>query len=654
MAEGASSESKGHAGAFYEVDVAVLDLVAMLCCIPLTGLDGVPDKVMLQKSSQAPLDDVVLIREQGSNRFVLERQVKKTLDIQPSRKAWKGLIDQCVRSLREHGDDIDAGRRRLGVTAREPAADLKQLRKLSDRAQQDSARHFDTEVVPSMGWPERRLWRNLVATVADALDQPGQPKPTADEVGFTAFRIVRGLVVEIEYEGRFESLASSLEERLIPFGAEYSAEDIFSRVYKLAMKWIPNEGSITRQMLRDRLSAWFILRGDPPTRADLIAAEAMTDRLLSRTADACLGDDGFRLDRASAQQGLIQALDDHQQVLVTGPAGTGKSTLAREVAAQIRQRPDATVIGMSLTEQNWRNLADIDRELGPHARFGNALVGAPTGERLLLIDGAEQALTDSGTLLRGVLALVPRDENGRLLWRVLAVAREEAARAIGKILADGGPTPVEVPVDDLGTEEVRAVLAEFPQFRPLERSQRSGRLLRNLYMVDLLATQPGGDVDFGAMAGEEDVVRLVYERLVRRDDGALRGLGAPDDRQLVYLEAAASQVHQPERFIQLSQGSAEARQGLVSDGVLTRKWTRHGFAHDVMLDYAVALWAAETPTPDLASAPQPRRLLRAIRLWGQMLLMRRHGRTARHARGGVGTTLPDLRSSGAGRLRAVG
>ncbi|WP_405551155.1 AAA family ATPase (plasmid) [Streptomyces globisporus] len=596
--------------------------MAMLCCVPVDGLDGAPDEVMLQKSSLAPLDDIVLIREHGAYRFVLERQVKKTLDIQPSRNSWKGLIDQCLRSLREHGDDIDAGRRRLGVTARRPIADLENLEVLARRARaQNSRHHFVVKVLPSMGDPYQKLWKHLKTTVETSLFEPGQEKPTADEVETTAFRIARRFVVEIEYGRRFESLSTSLAEHLIPVGAGYSAADLFSRMYELAMEWIPNEGSITRQMLRDSLSAWFILRDDPPARADLVAAEAMTDRLLSRASDISLGDDGFQLVRASAQQGLIQALDDHQQVLVTGPAGTGKSTLARKVAVQVRQRPGATVIGMSLTEQSWRNLADIDRELGPHARFGNALAGAATGERLLLIDGAEQALTDSGALLRALLALVPRDENGRLLWRILAVAREEAARTIRKILADGGPTPVEtVPVDELGTEEVRAVLAEFPQFRPLERSQRSGWLLRNLYMVDLLATQPGGDVDFGAITGEEDLVRLVYERLVRRDDGALRGLGAPDDRQLVYLEAAASQIHQPERFIQLSQGSAEARQGLVSDGVLTRKSTRHGFAHDVMLDYAVALWAAETPTPDLASAPQPRRLLRAIRLWGQMLL----------------------------------
>ncbi|WP_217223154.1 ATP-binding protein [Streptomyces anulatus] len=598
-----------------------MDLVAMLCCVPVDGLDGAPDEVMLQKSSLAPLDDVVLIREQGAYRFVLERQVKKTLDIQPSRNSWKGLIDQCLRSLREHGDDIDAGRRRLGITARRPIADLENLKVLARRAgAQNSRHHFVVKVLPSMGDPYQKLWKNLKTTVETALLKPGQEKPTADEVETTAFRIVRRFVVEIEYGRRFESLSTSLTEHLIPVGERYCAEDLFSRMYELAMEWIPNEGSITRQMLRDRLSAWFILRSDPPARADLRAAEAMTDRLLSGASDTCLGDE-FRLHRASAQQGLIQALADHQQVLVTGPAGTGKSTLAREVAEQIRRRPGATVIGMSLTEQNWSNLADIDRELGPHARFGNALAGAPTGERLLLIDGAEQALTDSGTLLRGVLALIPRDENGRLLWQILAVARKEAASTIRQILADGGSTAVETAsVGDLGTEEVRSVLSKFPQLRPLERSRRSAWLLRNLYMVGLLSTQPGGDVDFGSITGEEDVVRLVYERLVRRDDGALRGQGAPDDRQLVYLEAAAAQIHRPERYVQLAQGSAEARQGLVSDGVLTRKSTRHGFAHDVMLDYAVALWAAETPTPDLASVPRPRRLLRAIRLWGQMLL----------------------------------
>jgi hypothetical protein len=50
---------------------------------------------------------------------------------------------------------------------------------------------------------------------------------------------------------------------------------------------------------------------------------------------------------------------------------------------------------------------------------------ATTGTRLLLIDGAEQMLTDGGALLRSLLEVVPRAPDAQP-WRLLVTARDEA------------------------------------------------------------------------------------------------------------------------------------------------------------------------------------------------------------------------------------
>jgi hypothetical protein len=79
-------------------------------------------------------------------------------------------------------------------------------------------------------------------------------------------------------------------------------------------------------------------------------------------------------------------------------------------------------------------------------------------------------------------------------------------------------------VADLSDSEVGEVIAAFPQLRPLDRHERPRQLLlRPPYLVDLLV--PGSD-QAGLperMLAEEDLVRLVFERLIRRADGALPG-----------------------------------------------------------------------------------------------------------------------------------
>jgi len=123
-------------------------------------------------------------------------------------------------------------------------------------------------------------------------------------------------------------------------------------------------------------------------------------------------------------------------VLVTGRAGAGKSALARLAARDMRSG-GATVVAFSLAERSWRTLADVEAEL--HARLETALAAAATtGGRLLLIDGAEQMLTDGGALLRSLLRVVPRAPDTPP-WRLVVTARDEAADAVATVMSEDGP-----------------------------------------------------------------------------------------------------------------------------------------------------------------------------------------------------------------------
>ncbi|MFE4309201.1 hypothetical protein ACFRR6_24490 [Streptomyces sp. NPDC056891] len=626
MAEGASPISSGGAGTVFEYRVAALDLVALLCCLPVPGLEAVPDEVGLQKACAAPLDDVVVSHGQGPHLLLVERQVKRTLEIVPSAKAWKGLIEQCLKSLERFGADVDADRRRFGVTATGPTEDLETLRELAATAQaHHSLDSFLDEAMPPLGAQYHRVWRHLKTTVANASTTPGDPPPAAEFVELTAFRIVRRLVVQIEAEGpgdRYRHLCMALEDRLIPDGAVCNGAEVFRIVEGLAAEWGPRGGSVTRAMLRNRLSAkGLVLLGDPPARADLKAAEQWTDTFLDRPQVKDRLGGTLHLDRVGLRAELAATIDAHELVLVTGPAGTGKSALTRAVAAELWRSDQATVVGLSLTDHTWGTVGDIDSDLGGPGRLATALRGAPTGRRLLVVDGAEQVLSDDGRLLSHLLSLLPRGEDGESLWHVVAVAREQAADAVRGHLAGRGGHVETMTVGDITPAESMEVLTAFPGLRPLTRSPRAARLLRTLYTVELLVKLPEVVADPERLVGEEDVAELVYEHLVCRGQSERPGLGHPDDRSEVYL-SLAEEVFAGERFSRLRYGTGPAKQGLVSDGILVRERSAFRFAHDVLQDYAVATLLCEPGPTDLTVARSPRRLLRAVRIAAQLRLAR--------------------------------
>ncbi|MFK0229499.1 hypothetical protein ACIQUL_27455 [Streptomyces sp. NPDC090303] len=632
MAKEASPEGTGGRGTIYEYRVAALDMAAMLCAAEVPGLEPgiVPDRVRLQAGSEAPLDDVVVSRGQGPDELMVERQVKLTVNPVPSDKAWQDVIDKCLQSLDEFGADVDADRRRFGVTASRPEQKLRFLRNLAGAASaSDSVTAFLAQL-PRRGTDYHDEWEATVRTVTARMAEHNGIAPTDAVAQETAFRIVRRLVVEIELHlpitPRYTALVGLLDERLNPSGSGQSSAGIFAKIEDLAELWGPQAASVTREMLRNSLSAQgVLLRGDPPARAHLEAAEAWTEGFLRRQMAKDRLGEGFHLDRAARRKEIATAVITHQRVVVTGPPGVGKSALTRAVAAQLRQTDQVTVVGLSLTDQTWTTIGDIERDLGPQVHLKTALAGAPTGLRVLVVDGAEQTLSDAGSLLKNLLLLLPRDEDGAALWHVVAVAREQAADTVRQCLEDAeehADAVEQIVIDELTRAEVLDVLRAFPALVPLARLPRPARLLRNLYTVDLLVRLVLAGADPGTILGEEDVAEFVYEHLVRLGNGGHRGAGEPDDRSSVYLELAEALVVGTARHVRLRPGLGNATRGLVSDGVLVRDQSRHGFAHDVMQDYGVALWACDDPAPDLSAAPRPRRLLRAIRIAAQMRLAR--------------------------------
>ncbi|MEU2448287.1 hypothetical protein ABZ588_32890 [Streptomyces althioticus] len=198
MSRGASSIGTGGGGTIYEYRVTALDLVSLLCGVSVPGLDVVPDAVRLQQGSEFPLDDVVVLSRKGSYQLVVERQVKRSLEIAPSSEPWRKTMRQCLQSLESFGDEIDADRHRLGVTASGPLHGLEVLRDLAAYAAAQKSVDDLLRQLSALGRDQRRVWKHLVDTIRDLFAEGSAVTPAPELVELSAFRIARRLIVQVE------------------------------------------------------------------------------------------------------------------------------------------------------------------------------------------------------------------------------------------------------------------------------------------------------------------------------------------------------------------------------------------------------------------------------------------------------------------------
>lgn len=269
MSRGASSIGTGGGGTIYEYRVATLDVVALLCRVPVPGLDVVPDSICLQQGGEFPMDDVVALSRKGPYKVVVERQIKRTLEIAPSSDPWRKTIRQCLQSLELFGDEIDADRHRLGMTASGPLHGLEVLRSLAAySAAQKSLEDFQRQI-SNLGQDHRRVWKHLIDTIRDLLTRSNGAAPAQNLVNLSAFRIVRRLVVQIEpteqISPRHSYLCAILEDRVLSAESKLDAAAVYRMIEEAVQEWGPRAGAIDAAMLRRRLQARGItLRDAPP------------------------------------------------------------------------------------------------------------------------------------------------------------------------------------------------------------------------------------------------------------------------------------------------------------------------------------------------------------------------------------------------------
>lgn len=315
----------------------------------------------------------------------------------------------------------------------------------------------------------------------------------------------------------------------------------------------------------------------------------------------------LRLERATPARELDDAIQRGGIGAVSGVAGVGKSVLSRRAVQELDEA--ATVVAIGLSTRSGDTLATVQQELGV-SHLKTVLGAAPTtGPRVLLVDGAEHALTDAGRLLESLLDAAPTAGTSSPPWTVVITSRADASGPLTERLGDRSTS--HIVLDELSDPEVDEVSDAFPLLAPLLRYWDK-RLLRRPYLVDLLVRSQAAPGK-GEVVGEEDVIAVVHEKVVRRSEGLVPGQGSPHDREVAWTTLAEA-VIAGTGSSRLPSVDGTAVGGLVSDDIFQRQRSTYRFAHDVLADYATAMRLGEDDSGASTSATSPRSLIRAVRL----------------------------------------
>ena len=605
-----SPEATGGAGVSFEMRVGAIALTRLLRGDRVVGLDTPPIRVRLQQRvASAVLDDIVIdAADPRGGLQVVECQVKRTMSIAAGDEDFIDVVGRVVGELKTDPVPIDGGRKRFCLATR-PTPAIRQLdRVLRSARAHDTPAGFLQVLTTSAAREVRERLSVLRSVVAAALSDG----VTDAEVDTATWRVARVLFVwPIDAEAESDDVRGALD-RLTDLLRDGDAQMVFSELLAFAQELAQHAGSTDLAMLRTRLETKGIALDDTPSRRAAFERLAANSQSLLDPGAAELGR-RLHLPRLSLRRAVRSAIEEHDIVVLKGRAGVGKSIAARLVGNDLASG-GAEVIVVDVSGRRGP-LALLEQELG--GSLADALSGAPIGgQRLLIIDSAEQALTDGGQLLTGLLAAVPVEKGSAPPWRVLLTSRDEAASAVTRIVTDRtGSPPGVVSVEELEDGEVDLIIEAFPRLAPVQRNARArSLLLRRPYLVELLVRAVETQELPNDIAGEEDVLAIVNDRLIRRDQGGLPGRGAPYARADIFLQLGEAVVDNA-LPVRLDGTDPEARAGLSSDDIIAELRSSWRFAHDVMADYAAATrLLVSDGSARLRSATTPRRLLRAARL----------------------------------------
>lgn len=461
-----------------------------------------------------------------------------------------------------------------------------QLRELSDRAKaSQNFDEFERVFLGAKTWSKRfdalcAIWEQTRAATYDALKRVSVRVVDEEELS-ARIRDRIALHVDGNAENASDVLRGLIDESLYK---ELRLEDIWDRLRKRGFS--PRD-----------LAAAADLRSQIEARA-MAFVESVRALLIA----------GQSIPRAESGQ-VTDWLVEGNRVLVTGGAGSGKSTVLAQVAKDVLSRGWAVMplrldrIGPAETSEA------LGGELGLPASPVIALAGiAGGGDSLLILDQLDAVSLVAGArsnqfdLVADLLAQAARQPQMRILLSCRQFDMENDFRLMSLAAAEGTQRVEVSALDETTVTEFLGSLGVSPDSvsKPIRELLR---VPQHLALFAQLATSEA--VDLGLRS-----LKDLYDRFWIMKASRMRGRLDDENRWLETIDLLCDEIaRRQELFIPLSRldHRSEETQALASEGlIIVVEGNRVGFFHETFFDYAFArrFVGAGHSITELLSPPQ--------------------------------------------------
>lgn len=294
----------------------------------------------------------------------------------------------------------------------------------------------------------------------------------------------------------------------------------------------------------------------------------------------------YEIDRSSHVLEIIDHLREHQVVVVSGPAGSGKSALAKQVADKIdSNRPVLAFQAVEFaTGHIDESLANAQTNLNAQRLF-SLLSGHD--KKLILIESVERLLeNDIRDAFSHLLQLALDDQSIQLIFTVRDYSLETVRSAL---LSPASLAHTVFYVPFIADEALDKIQRDVPSLGPPLRDTQLRSFLRTPYLLDMASR-----LDWSGTTLPQSVLGFrekCWKELIRVDHFSAGGL--PGRRERAFLDIAYRRARELRPFVRPDDPDHEAIDALRKDSLLECSHESTGMfavSHDVLEDWAILHW----------------------------------------------------------------
>ena len=304
-----------------------------------------------------------------------------------------------------------------------------------------------------------------------------------------------------------------------------------------------------------------------------------------------IGND-FHLPRVGLVHKILGSLESTQVALVSGPAGSGKSVIAKSVIGILSQ--DYFVFSFRAEElaQPHLDVALQNSQIPVRSAALNAIL-ASQDRKVLLIESVERLLEKPTRDAFGdLLGLVAADRT----LRIVLTCRDYSVDLVhSSVLMPAGIKPSIIGIPSLDDTELEKVETALPALaRPLG-NRKLRQILRNPYFLDK-ALQISWTADRSLPKSERELRAVFWRQIVRADDRLSAGM--PRRREVAFQKIAVRRARALAAYVHCTDLDPAVvdslrRDSLVASPSQDQSALRVAPAHDVLEDWAILQWIEE-------------------------------------------------------------